>query len=83
VLLNVQRVTGEDKVHAFVGGLRLTGGLFETIIPATIAKVVASAPDWIVPGHCTGWRATHELAHALPDPYIQTSVGTTLRFAAP
>ncbi|HLQ56437.1 MAG TPA: MBL fold metallo-hydrolase [Streptosporangiaceae bacterium] len=82
VLRNARRVTGEAKVHAFVGGLHLTGGLFEAIIPATIAEIATIAPDWIVPGHCTGWRATHELARSLPGAYIQTSVGTTLHFAA-
>jgi 7,8-dihydropterin-6-yl-methyl-4-(beta-D-ribofuranosyl)aminobenzene 5'-phosphate synthase len=83
VLRNAQAVTGQSKVHAFVGGLHLTGGLFEAIIPVTIGEIATIAPDWIVPGHCTGWRATHELARALPEAYIQTSVGTTLHFAAP
>jgi 7,8-dihydropterin-6-yl-methyl-4-(beta-D-ribofuranosyl)aminobenzene 5'-phosphate synthase len=82
VVRNAQRVTGEAKIHAFVGGLHLTGGLFEPIIPRTIAELTAIRPDWLVPGHCTGWRATHELARALPDAYVQTSVGTTLHFAA-
>lgn len=82
VVRNAQRVTGQAKLHAFVGGLHLTGGLFEPIIPATIAELAAIAPDWVVPGHCTGWRATHALARALPDAYIQTSVGTTLHFEA-
>ncbi|HEX9092094.1 MAG TPA: hypothetical protein VF831_11430 [Anaerolineales bacterium] len=39
------------------------------------------SPDIIVPGHCTGWKAIHELARRLPDAYIQTSVGTRLHFA--
>ena len=82
VLRNARRVTGQDKVHAFVGGLHLTGGLFEPIIAPTIAHISAIGPDWLVPGHCTGWRATHELARALPDAYVQTSVGTTLHFGA-
>lgn len=82
VVRNAQRVTGQAKLHAFVGGLHLTGGLFEPIIPATIAELSAIAPEWVVPGHCTGWRATHELARALPGAYIQSSVGTTLRFEA-
>jgi 7,8-dihydropterin-6-yl-methyl-4-(beta-D-ribofuranosyl)aminobenzene 5'-phosphate synthase len=33
-----------------------------------------------VPGHCTGWKAVHEVARRLPDAYIQPSVGTRLRF---
>ena len=82
MLRNARRVTGQDKVHAFVGGLHLTGGSFEPIIAPTIAQISAIGPDWLVPGHCTGWRATHELARALPDAYVQTSVGTTLHFGA-
>ncbi len=80
VLRHAQRLTGIDKVHAFVGGFHLTGGLFEPIIPRTVQELVAIGPDIIVPGHCTGWRATHELARQLPEAYIQTSVGTRLHF---
>ena len=35
------------------------------------------APDL----HCTGWRATHELARQLPNAYVQTRVGTRMHFA--
>ena len=80
VLKHAQRLTGIDKVHAFVGGFHLTGGLFEAIIPRTITELVTIDLDIIVPGHCTGWRATHELARQLPDAYVQTSVGTRLHF---
>jgi 7,8-dihydropterin-6-yl-methyl-4-(beta-D-ribofuranosyl)aminobenzene 5'-phosphate synthase len=80
MLKHAQRLTGVDKVHAFVGGFHLSGGIFEAIIPPTIAELVKIGPDIIVPGHCTGWKATHELARQLPDAYIQTSVGTRLHF---
>jgi len=83
VVRNAQHVTGISKIHAFVGGLHLSGGIFEPIIGPTIAQLRAIGPDWLAPGHCTGWRATHELARVLPDAYIQPSVGTTLRFASP
>ena len=82
VLRNAAKATAKPGVHAFVGGLHLSGALFEPIIPDTIAELAAIAPDIVVPGHCTGWRATHELARAMPDAYIQTGVGTTLRFGA-
>jgi 7,8-dihydropterin-6-yl-methyl-4-(beta-D-ribofuranosyl)aminobenzene 5'-phosphate synthase len=42
--------------------------------------LVAIGPAVIVPGHCTGWKATHELARQLPGAYVQTSVGTKLHF---
>jgi 7,8-dihydropterin-6-yl-methyl-4-(beta-D-ribofuranosyl)aminobenzene 5'-phosphate synthase len=80
VLKHAQYLTGIHKVHAFIGGFHLSGGLFEQIIPRTIAEMVTIGPDIIVPGHCTGWRATHELARQLPGAYVQTSVGTKLHF---
>jgi len=80
VMKHAQHLTGIDKVHAFIGGFHLSGGIFETIIPPTIAQLVTLGPDIVVPGHCTGWRATHELARQLPDAYVQTGVGTRLHF---
>ena len=82
VLRHAQRLTGINTVYAFVGGLHLTGGLFEPIIPRTISELAAIGPQVIVPGHCTGWKATHELARQLPDAYLQTSVGTRLHFSS-
>jgi 7,8-dihydropterin-6-yl-methyl-4-(beta-D-ribofuranosyl)aminobenzene 5'-phosphate synthase len=80
VLRQAQRLTGEDRVHAFVGGMHLTGGIFEPIIPRTLDELAVIAPRWLVPGHCTGWKATHEIARRLPEAYVQTSVGTRLQF---
>ena len=64
-----------------MGGLHLTGGLFEPIIPRTINELAAIGPEIVVPGHCTGWKATHELARQLPQTYLHTSVGTRLQLA--
>ena len=81
VLKHAQQLTGIEHVHAFVGGLHLTGGLFEPIIPRTINELAAIGPEIVVLGHCTGWKATHEVARQLPQAYLQTSVGTRLHFA--
>jgi 7,8-dihydropterin-6-yl-methyl-4-(beta-D-ribofuranosyl)aminobenzene 5'-phosphate synthase len=81
VIRHAQRMTGIEHIHAFVGGLHLTGGLFENIIGRTVEEISKIGPDIIVPGHCTGWRATHELAHRLPNAYVQSSVGTRMHFA--
>ena len=81
VLKHAQRLTGIEHVYAFVGGLHLTGGLFEPIIPRTISELAAIGPEIVVPGHRTGWKATHELARQLPQTYLQTSVGTRLHLA--
>jgi len=82
VLRHAQRLTGMAQVYAFVGGLHLTGGLFEPIIPRTIAELANIGPAIVVPGHCTGWQATHELSRRLANAYIQTSVGTRLHLMA-
>ncbi|HLZ20617.1 MAG TPA: MBL fold metallo-hydrolase [Ktedonobacterales bacterium] len=81
VLRHAQRMTGVEKVHAVVGGMHLTGAIMEPVIPRTLDEVTAIQPDLLVPGHCTGWKATHEAARRLPDAYIQSSVGTRLHFA--
>jgi 7,8-dihydropterin-6-yl-methyl-4-(beta-D-ribofuranosyl)aminobenzene 5'-phosphate synthase len=80
VLWNAQRLTGQPKLHAFVGGCHLTGAIMEPVIPRTLQEIGALSFDYIVPGHCTGWKATHQLARLFPDAFIQSSVGTTLRF---
>ena len=82
VLRNAQRLTGEKRILAFIGGFHLTGGLFEPIIPATVADVKAIGVERLVPAHCTGWKATHSLAREMPEAFVQPSVGTVFRFEA-
>ncbi|TMK53915.1 MAG: MBL fold metallo-hydrolase [Actinobacteria bacterium] len=83
VLRNAQRLTGEQRILAFIGGLHLTGGLFEPIIPPTVADIQAMGLEQVVPAHCTGWRATHAIAHDMPNAFVQPSVGTTFRYERP
>ncbi len=81
VLRHARRITGIEQVYGLVGGMHLTGGLMELVIPRTLAELATIAPSVVVPGHCTGWKATHELARQMPGAYIQSSVGTRLHFA--
>jgi len=78
-----QRLTGVGQLYAVIGGFHLTGRLFEPIIGDTVSALEQLAPDVIVPTHCTGWKATHAIASRLPGAFIQNSVGTTFRLAAP
>src|SRR4029453_12442875 len=55
VLRQAQPLTGEDRVPAFVGGMHLPAPLFEPLIPPTLDELEAIGPDWVVPGHSTGW----------------------------
>jgi 7,8-dihydropterin-6-yl-methyl-4-(beta-D-ribofuranosyl)aminobenzene 5'-phosphate synthase len=77
IIRNAQAITGVEKIHAVIGGFHLSGGLFEGIIPATVEALKTISPAYVVPGHCTGWRATHEIARALPDAFIANAVGTS------
>lgn len=77
-----QYLTHCKKIHAIVGGFHLTGGFFEKIIPETICELKKIAPDYLMPGHCTGWSAVHKIATAMPDAFIPNNVGTVLTFKA-
>jgi 7,8-dihydropterin-6-yl-methyl-4-(beta-D-ribofuranosyl)aminobenzene 5'-phosphate synthase len=82
ILRYVQKLTGEGHIHAVIGGFHLGGPLFERIIPPTCDALAALAPDYLVPSHCTGWRAMHAIAARFPDAFIQNSVGTRFAFTA-
>ena len=80
VLRNAQRLTGVQRVAGFIGGLHLTGGIFEPIIQPTVDAFVAAGVARLLPAHCTGWKAVHQLARALPDAFVQPAVGTVVTF---
>jgi 7,8-dihydropterin-6-yl-methyl-4-(beta-D-ribofuranosyl)aminobenzene 5'-phosphate synthase len=77
IIRNAQAITGVSQIYMVLGGFHLTGGWFEQIIPATVAALEKINARWLVPGHCTGWSAVHQIARALPDAFIANSVGTT------
>jgi 7,8-dihydropterin-6-yl-methyl-4-(beta-D-ribofuranosyl)aminobenzene 5'-phosphate synthase len=82
ILRYVRKLTGENRVHAVLGGFHLSGRAFEPIIGATCDALGEFSPDFLVPAHCTGWRATHALAARFPEGFIQNSVGTRFHFTA-
>jgi 7,8-dihydropterin-6-yl-methyl-4-(beta-D-ribofuranosyl)aminobenzene 5'-phosphate synthase len=82
ILRYAQRLTGETRIHCVIGGLHLSGPYFEPVIEPTCDALAEMAPDYIVPCHCTGWRAIHTIARRFPGAFIQNSVGTRFEFAA-
>lgn len=76
IVRHAQRLTGETRVAAVVGGFHLNGPLFAPIIPATVAALQAIAPSMIVPGHCTGFEAVQAISLAMPEAFVVNSVGT-------
>jgi 7,8-dihydropterin-6-yl-methyl-4-(beta-D-ribofuranosyl)aminobenzene 5'-phosphate synthase len=82
IVRHALRLTGVDRLHALLGGFHLSGPGFEPIIPPTIEALTELAPEVIVPAHCTGWRAQHRLAAALPEAFLPNAVGSSFVMAA-
>lgn len=82
IVRHAMRLTGVDRLHALVGGLHLGGPFFEPNIPLTVQALTELDPALLVPGHCTGWRAQHAMAAALPQAWVQGSSGTRYTLAA-
>jgi len=78
IIRNARTLTGIDNIYAVIGGFHLSGAVFEPIIPATITALKSLHPRYVMPGHCTGWNATHQIARTMPQAFIPSSVGTTL-----
>ncbi|HEY4828083.1 MAG TPA: MBL fold metallo-hydrolase [Solirubrobacteraceae bacterium] len=83
VLFHAQRLTGEPRIAGLIGGLHLTGGLFEARIQPTVEALRAARIGRVMPAHCSGWKAVHAIARAMPDAFVQSAVGTTVVFEAP
>jgi 7,8-dihydropterin-6-yl-methyl-4-(beta-D-ribofuranosyl)aminobenzene 5'-phosphate synthase len=77
---HAQKATGTPKVHAVLGGFHLTGPMMEPVIGPTIGEMKKIGPDYIVPTHCTGWRAINQFAKEMPEQFILNTVGTTYIF---
>jgi 7,8-dihydropterin-6-yl-methyl-4-(beta-D-ribofuranosyl)aminobenzene 5'-phosphate synthase len=71
-----QKLTRTDRIYAVIGGFHLAHSPLETVVQPTIEALAEFEPEIVVPTHCTGWRATHAIAAAFPDVFIQGSVGT-------
>jgi 7,8-dihydropterin-6-yl-methyl-4-(beta-D-ribofuranosyl)aminobenzene 5'-phosphate synthase len=75
---HAQKLTGERRIAAIIGGFHLSGPMFEPIIEPTIRAFDELSAALIVPAHCTGWRAVHQLAARFPAAFVQSAVGTTV-----
>jgi 7,8-dihydropterin-6-yl-methyl-4-(beta-D-ribofuranosyl)aminobenzene 5'-phosphate synthase len=78
IVSHAQRLTGETRVAAVIGGFHLSGPMFEPIIEPTVVAFDDLEPALLMPAHCTGWKAVHRLARRFPDAFVQSAVGTTI-----
>ena len=77
---HTQKVTETERVYAVMGGFHLTGAMFEPIIGVTIAEMKKLNPAFVVPMHCTGWKAIKQFAEEMPQQFLLNTVGTTYVF---
>ncbi len=75
---HAQKLTGTRQIAAVIGGFHLSGPMFEAIIAPTVRAFDELSPALLVPAHCTGWKAVHQLAARFPDAFVQSTVGTTV-----
>ena len=75
-------LTGEPRVCAVIGGFHLNGPLYEPLIERTCADLIAMQPQWVIPGHCTGWRAHHAMSRIFGQTYIAGCVGTRVQLGS-
>ena len=79
-ILHAKKITGIEYVYAVIGGFHLTGPIFEPIVGRTIEEMKKINPKYIVPLHCTGWKATVEFSRDMPEQFILSTVGTKFIF---
>ncbi|MBI4081144.1 MAG: MBL fold metallo-hydrolase [Candidatus Lambdaproteobacteria bacterium] len=81
VLTEARRQLPGIPLHAVVGGFHLAGEHPEKIIPETVRDLAGFGARWIVPSHCTGWRAVTALVNAFgEDHVVPGAVGKRIRF---
>ena len=74
-------LTGINKIYAVIGGFHLTGGgIYEDAIEPTITELKKIDPRYLIPCHCTGWKATNRIIQELPEKFLQPSTCTTFTF---
>jgi len=73
-----KKLTGEETIHAVLGGFHLTGPFFEKIHEATIEGLKQMEPEVVMPMHCTGWRAIQKFQKEFASNFVLNSVGSKL-----
>jgi 7,8-dihydropterin-6-yl-methyl-4-(beta-D-ribofuranosyl)aminobenzene 5'-phosphate synthase len=74
-----QRLTGGQPLYAAMGGFHLNGPLFEPLIPRVLDDLAALSPQYLVPAHCTGWRAQHAMSRRFGAAFVPNTVGSRFR----
>jgi 7,8-dihydropterin-6-yl-methyl-4-(beta-D-ribofuranosyl)aminobenzene 5'-phosphate synthase len=83
VLTEARNLFPDIPLHAVMGGFHLSGATVEQIIPETVRDLAQFEPRFIVPSHCTGWRALTALVNAFGgERVVPNAVGKLIVFSA-
>jgi len=74
-----QAVSGQQKVHAVMGGFHLTVAP-EEYVARTVAALKDLDPDYVIPMHCSGATFTWMVRDAMPGKLIMSYTGTRFVF---
>ncbi|MDH4203907.1 MAG: MBL fold metallo-hydrolase [Desulfobacteraceae bacterium] len=80
-LMFAQKTTGEQKIHAVLGGFHLSGPFFEKFHDPTVDALKKIDPDVLIPMHCTGWKAIQRFQKEFPESFVLNSVGSKMMFS--
>jgi len=81
VLRDASRVFAGVPLYAVMGGFHLSGSGPEAIIQETVRDIQSFELKKIIPGHCTGWRATSALSRVFEDDVlVPCAVGRKFTF---
>ena len=82
VVHHAQAITGEENVHAVIGGFHLGPSYFHDRIPAVVEALADLGPSIISPAHCAGHIASNAVYSAMPDAFVKNMVGTRITISA-
>ena len=74
VLYSARESLPQIPIHSLIGGYHLSGAN-EKIIEETVEDFEQFDVDLILPGHCTGWRATNALERKFGERVVPIAVG--------
>ena len=77
-----KKLTGQESIHAVLGGFHLTGPFFEKIHDDTVEALKKMEPEVVMPMHCTGWKAIQKFQKEFASNFVLNSVGSKLTLSS-
>ncbi len=78
-LAHIRRLTGEQRVHAVIGGLHLHSATPQRLAE-TVTVLQRLSVESLIPCHCTGHKAVAALEASLGRKVVPGRAGATYRF---